>query len=62
MLAVNDSLQAPHDTVPRSMSQSMVQYTDLLLLQKGQLNWDSSLAAACRYNQNMICQCFLCPE
>jgi hypothetical protein len=38
MLAVKDSLQAPQDTVPRSMSQSMVQYTDLLLLQKGQLN------------------------
>jgi hypothetical protein len=42
------SLQAVHSTVARCISQSMVQTTDLELLQNGQLKVVSSLGSACK--------------
>jgi hypothetical protein len=48
MLLVKLSRHDTQLTVPRLISQSIWQYTVWLLLQKGQLNCSSNLAAACR--------------
>jgi hypothetical protein len=48
MLLVKLSRHDTQLTVPLLISQSIWQYTVWLLLQKGQLNCSSSLAAACR--------------